>query len=117
MKITKSQLRQIIKEELKYVLESQGDQFTFDPEMVARPSSIREPTSQDEKSDAENALRKATEFISSSPLPTFDGLVAHLAETEWYDESYAAEIIDQMIDNGSITSTPKQNMHVLSLGE
>ena len=105
MKITKSQLRQIIKEELKYALESQDDEFTFDPEMVARSLSIRQPTTRQDMLDAESALRKATEFISSSPLPTFDGLVVHLAETEWYGTAHAAEMVEQMIDDGKITAT------------
>ena len=76
----------------------------FDPD---RPflESARQPAARHEMEDMANAIEIATDFIrdaAGTDENDFDGLVQYLAHHSWYDESYAAEIIDQLIDDGEI---------------
>ena len=76
----------------------------FDPD---RPvyESARRPTALHEMEDMESAITIATDFIrdaAGTDENDFDGLVQYLAHHIGYDENRAADMIDQLIDDGEI---------------
>ena len=114
MKLTKKQLRRIIKEEREKLLrESLDDRINPDLDDLEQAGfrKVKDDIDipefslhQHEPEDVEAAIEATKKFMSSESHPTFDGLVKYLANNSWYDESYAADMIEQMIMNGHIHS-------------
>ena len=93
---------EILDQAVMGIRQTMDDDFNPDRPFL---ESARQPAARHEMEDMANAVEIATEFIrdvAGTDQNDFDGLVQYLAHQSWYDENRAADIIDQLIDDGEI---------------
>lgn len=93
---------EILDQAVMGIRQTMDDDFNPDRPFL---ESARQPAARHEMEDMANAIEIATDFIrdaAGTDENDFDGLVQYLAHHSWYDENQAADMIDQLIDDGEI---------------